>query len=149
VQATRYLDDKGQIRYGALESPQKKKPKRAPQKKRETESLERDLLSFILKYHNFCQSRSSTGDVIRNSGKPMDFPEKKTDEQYAQAKQIKMLIESLQSDNLFGKFESQLRQTDTGEFQIDLNQCSEIERKTKADGLLNKYQPVNYGGSLK
>lgn len=60
-----------------------------------------------------------------------------------------MELESLKPKNMYSEFESQLRQTDTGEFSINLNRSSEIERDINTSGLLDKYHNPNYFGSLK
>ena len=59
------------------------------------------------------------------------------------------MLESLDIQNMFKDFQSMLRQTDTGEIKINLTRSSEIERKTQEGGLLQKFQPKNFTGSLK
>jgi hypothetical protein len=42
-----------------------------------------------------------------------------------------------------------LRQIETGEFQISLNESSNIERMTRQGKLLQKFRPANYDGTLR
>ena len=60
-----------------------------------------------------------------------------------------MEFESLKLKNMYQEFESQLRQIDTGEFLIDLNRSSEIEREITDSNLLDKYHSSGFDGSLK
>ena len=81
----------------------------------------------------------------------MEFQKKssKTQEQLDLEVHFDIMLKNLKTNHLYKDFLSQLRKTDTGEFKLNLTKSSEIERKTKEKGALQKIQPTNFQGSLR
>ena len=59
-----------------------------------------------------------------------------------------MVQESLQTKNLCKQFTDQLKQIESGEMQINLNESAQIERSIHQFNLLQKFKPLNYEGTL-
>ena len=62
---------------------------------------------------------------------------------------FKMMLKNLSIKSLFKWFDNNNRLIETGESKIDVMQSAEIERKIKDSGCLQKFQPMNYQGSLR
>lgn len=50
---------------------------------------------------------------------------------------------------MFSEFENYIRKTQTGELRINMNRTNEIENDIREQGLLDKFRPSNFKGSLK
>jgi len=75
--------------------------------------------------------------------------EEKTEEQKEMEFYFKMMLKNLSIKSLFKWFDNNIRLMESGESKIDEMQSAEIERKIKDSCGLQKFQPMNYQGSLR